>query len=453
MRHPLAIALLTLVGTAGLGAPAAGQGLVSLTLASWSVTGGENLTGTVSLDAPAPAGGIIIHLTSSSPAVAKMQGGVTIPSGATSRTFRIKTTPVSANLNVVPPGVRVEIAARGPRPVGPRGPAGPLRSVVLRRTLYVVPPLVQVLFFFPPLHGGDPVSGVVSLNGPSPADETRVWLKSADPTLVNVPDYITVPKDAMGAFVPATTNGVAATTPVEISAQRGPFVIKTATIHLLRAALDRIEISPSSVTGGTSASGGVFLLGEVAGPSIAVALSSTDSGVASPQPSSLSIPASENSAPFTVVTDAVAAPTTVTIRGVYAGVTKEATLEVVPAALATLTVTPGTIQGGAGGPNQNGISKGRVTLNGPAPSGGAAVSLAVVKIDCPLPQEQVPTVPGSTTVIGNGVGDFDVQTYALAVECRIRVKATLGTCLEATLKVTPANQGSQPSAVGTPCAG
>ena len=66
--------------------------LNGLALAPSSVTGGQTSTGTVTLTASAPAGGLVVALASSNTAAATVPASVTVPAGASSATFAITTT-------------------------------------------------------------------------------------------------------------------------------------------------------------------------------------------------------------------------------------------------------------------------------------------------------------------------------------------------------------------------
>jgi hypothetical protein len=68
--------------------------LASLTLDPGSVTGGNSSTGTVTLDAAAPEGGIVVTLESSN-ATAAVPASITVPQGATGATFTVSTSAVS----------------------------------------------------------------------------------------------------------------------------------------------------------------------------------------------------------------------------------------------------------------------------------------------------------------------------------------------------------------------
>jgi hypothetical protein len=104
----------------------------------------------------------------------------------------------------------------------------------------------------------------------------------------------------------------------------------------------------------------------------------------------VSIPAGSTSATFTITTSAVGASTQVTISGTYI-TTHTTALTITPAAFSTLTLSPNSVVNGSS-------TTGTLTLNGPAPAGGAAISLGssnTTNANVP-PSATVPT--GSTTV-------------------------------------------------------
>ena len=67
--------------------------LNTLALNPTSVQGGQSSTGTITISTPAPAGGLVISLSSNIPA-ATVPAKITIPAGMTSTTFTVSTTPV-----------------------------------------------------------------------------------------------------------------------------------------------------------------------------------------------------------------------------------------------------------------------------------------------------------------------------------------------------------------------
>jgi hypothetical protein len=76
---------------------AAAPALASLTLNPTSVTGGNPSTGTVTLDRPAPTGGVSIALASSNTAAATVPASVIVAPGSTSASFTVSTTTASTN--------------------------------------------------------------------------------------------------------------------------------------------------------------------------------------------------------------------------------------------------------------------------------------------------------------------------------------------------------------------
>jgi hypothetical protein len=86
-------------------APAGAVTLSSLTLNPASVTGGASSTGAATLSAAAPAGGQVVTLSSSNPAVAAVPSSVTVAAGSTSATFTVSTVAVGASTNVTITGI------------------------------------------------------------------------------------------------------------------------------------------------------------------------------------------------------------------------------------------------------------------------------------------------------------------------------------------------------------
>jgi hypothetical protein len=80
--------------------PAAPAALSSLTLNPSTLVGGASATGTVTLTKAAPAGGIVVNLTSSNSTRAKVPANVVIPAGAISQVFTITTTATNQKANV-----------------------------------------------------------------------------------------------------------------------------------------------------------------------------------------------------------------------------------------------------------------------------------------------------------------------------------------------------------------
>lgn len=74
--------------------------VASLTVSPTSLTGGQTATATVSLNGPAPTGGITVMLGSSDTAHAAVPTSVAVPAGASRAAFSVATTPVTTALAV-----------------------------------------------------------------------------------------------------------------------------------------------------------------------------------------------------------------------------------------------------------------------------------------------------------------------------------------------------------------
>ena len=133
--------------------------------------------------------------------------------------------------------------------------------------------------------------------------------------------------------------------------------------------LTSLGVNPSSVVGGSPSTGTVTLSGPAPAGGAVVSLSSDNTSAAT-VPASVTVAAGATSATFAVTTSPVSGSTAVTISAVYGGVTRTAPLTVTPVAvgLSSLGVNPSSVVGGS-------PSTGTVTLSGPAPAGGAVVSL------------------------------------------------------------------------------
>ncbi len=74
--------------------------LSAITLNPTSTRGGNDVTGTATLSSPAPSGGVVVTLTSSNSSLASVPTSVTVPAGATSASFSIRTHSVSNTSSV-----------------------------------------------------------------------------------------------------------------------------------------------------------------------------------------------------------------------------------------------------------------------------------------------------------------------------------------------------------------
>jgi hypothetical protein len=174
--------------------------LTSLSLQPTSVPAGSSATGTVTLSAPAPAGGAVVTLSSSNTAVTNVLASVTVPAGATTVGFVVTT-------NTVTSATVVTISATS---------GGVTRSA----TLTVVPATSLVSISLSPtsVRGGSPSTATITLSGAAPSGGVTVALSSSHPNIAGVPSSINVAAGATSAQVTVTTSRPKSPTDVTISA-------------------------------------------------------------------------------------------------------------------------------------------------------------------------------------------------------------------------------------------
>jgi hypothetical protein len=275
--------------------------------------------------------------------------------------------------------------------------------------------------------GGKPTTAnTVTLTSAAPASGATITLTSADPAVAAVPASVTV---AGGSTVSApftiTTTAVATTTHVTIKASDGTNT-KSETLAVKPAALTAVKLSPGSVVGGKSTTNNtVTLNGPAPAGGAVVDLSSSDPTVAGVPPSVTVAPGATTSPVFTITTTAVATNSPETISASYDSVTKTADLTVKAPAVASLRLSPATVVGGKS------TTRNTVTLDGPAPTGGAVVTLTSGNSTVASPQPSVTVLAGATSAT------FTITTMAVTSSTVVPITATFNGTKMANLTVNP----------------
>lgn len=149
--------------------------------------------------------------------------------------------------------------------------------------------------------GGEPATGTVTLTAAAPAGGASVLLSSSDTAAATVPASATVPEGQTSADFAVSTSSVSADVAVTISATYGG-VTRTAALTVQPAAapaLSRLDLEPTTVTGGASSTGTVTLTAPAPSGGAAVALASSNTDVATVPPS-VTVAAGATSASFAV---------------------------------------------------------------------------------------------------------------------------------------------------------
>ena len=229
--------------------------------------------------------------------------------------------------------------------------------------------------------------------------------------------------------VRTTAPGAIAHTAVVSSSVPDPNAANDSVTEENRAvALATLALTPSSIPGGKASSARVTLTGQAPQSDAVVRLSSSRPDIA-PVPATLIVPSWTNTRAFNIIPAVVAAATTVEISASYGLVTQQATLTVLPPALAQLYLTPTTIVGGCG------TSAGKIVLTGAAPAGGAVIPVANTNGNALVPSSvtvaagtttktfTVPTKTVTSPTVGSVTAAYGGVSQTLTVTVRpIRVK-------------------------------
>ena len=203
-----------------------------------------------------------------------------------------------------------------------------------------------------------------------------------------------------------------------------------------------LTLNPTSVNGGSTSTGEIVLSSPAPNSGTVFTLSSSNTSIAT-VPASVTIAAGSTMAAFQVSTKTSASTTTVTISASNSGVTQTASLTVTPApppggaTLTSLSFNPNPVAGGS-------PSTGSVTLDRPAPSGGALVSLS-------SSNTAVVSVPPSVTIPAGATGaSFTANTSIVTTSTPVTISASYaGVTQTSTLTVTPPLPAGTPAGTST----
>jgi hypothetical protein len=177
---------------------------IKLVLSSTAITGSarNRLTGTVTIDVPAPVGNLTGTVTASDPSLIPTPT-FRIAAGATTGAIGVATQAVSATVDAT---VTVTIG-----------------SVSKSANIQVRTPRVKSMLFTPAaVKGGSAtvVTGTVNIDAPAPVGGAVVTLKSSNTALATVPTSVTVPAGATSVTFTLTHFDVTVASMVDITATR-----------------------------------------------------------------------------------------------------------------------------------------------------------------------------------------------------------------------------------------
>lgn len=179
-------------------------GVKSLGLSPSKITGGNNLVGVVTLEAPAGPGDVVVALSSTNASVANpLTATITVPAGSTSAAFTIHASPVSANTTVTIKALANDVGKTA--------------------NLTVQAPIITSLSLLPStVVGGENAFGVVQLDGVAGPAGRVVTLSTGNPGVaVPAGSTLVIPEGANIGYFAISTSPVALTTQVTLTAIAG----------------------------------------------------------------------------------------------------------------------------------------------------------------------------------------------------------------------------------------
>ena len=294
-----------------------------MSLGSNTLASGGTTTGTVTLNAPAPAGGAAVWVNGSmeGQVVTSPLGGVTVPAGSLTANFTITAPPVNA-----PHWVLIQ-ASYG-------SGANGMHGALLQIDPAPGTPEVFAIGINPlSVTSGQTVRGTVGLVQPAPAGGATVFLSSSDPA-AQVPSSVNIAAgNSANSFTITTSSVISATSANIVASTSASDMTKSAWLTIFpdpNAAVVLLSVTPSvsGTTGGNSIPATLFLNGNAPPGGAVVTLTSSNTAAAQ-VPASVSIPGGQGWASFTITTSPVAAETSVTITGTY-GTTQSTVITVLP---------------------------------------------------------------------------------------------------------------------------
>jgi hypothetical protein len=342
--------------------------LKSLQVSPGVLSGGDWTTVFVNLNGAAPAGGAAVTLASDNPAVVPPQT-VTVPAGFFSGSAWVQTNPVSSATTATLTGTY-------------KGATG-------QATVSLRPRRAPTALTLNPASTTNGSIGTISVASSAGYDEFFP-VTTSNPSVAGVSGggvYLRAGMTSVNFQI--TTTAVATSTPVTISTSNGGATQSaTLTVNPSGAAspsLSSFTVSPTSVTGGTSATGTVRLSAAAPAGGTLVSLGSNLPNVAT-VPSSVTVPAGATSATFTITTFPADTTTVQLSAGVsssflFAALTVSGGSSPPPPPPSggpyTLTVTASGRSGERVTSNPSGINVSVGTTGSASFAGGATVTLSV----------------------------------------------------------------------------
>jgi hypothetical protein len=249
----------------------------------------------------------------------------------------------------------------------------------------------------------------VTLNSIAGGGGAVVTFTNSHPGVVNMPANVTVPAGSSTVTFTVSSNPVSTDTIVTLTATRGTYT-RELLVVVRPITIRSVSLNPNNVVGGTPSTGTIVFDPPIPDGGATINLSSTNPAVAS-VPATINVPGGATSANFTVTTTPTSSTQNARITASFGASSASADLTVQTPSLYSFVVNPRTVQGGNS-------TMGTVTLNGPAPAGGAVVSIVSLK-------PSVVQVPSTVTVPAGATSvNFTIQTSPVTSSEQVTVRAS-----------------------------
>lgn len=254
--------------------------------------------------------------------------------------------------------------------------------------------------------GGVGLVATIAIDAPAPVGGLTVALAQSG-NVLDMPTSLVIAEGETSGVFEIDTLPVATDTAVVVTATGGGE--SASTVLMIQAPMvSQLQLTPQSVTGGTSVTG-LVLLGSPApagGASVSLASTSLNATV----PTSVVIAAGQFSAPFTVTTRSVAVDSSAVLSATAFGTRVKTTLSILGPKVQSVQLAANTITSGT-------ALMATVMLTTAAPTGGKVVILSSSSVNV--------TVPASVTVLaGQTTATFLVSSVAVTSQETATITAT-----------------------------
>jgi len=310
-------------------------------------------------------------------------------------------------------------------------------------------PSIQSLAIAPAsVTAGSSAAVTITLSGPAPSGGAIVSLSSNNAAFPVPPSFTVPPNQNTASFSAQSSGSITLTTTTTVTATYNNSTLNASvTITVTPGGLPTltgVSISPTTVTGGSSATLSFTLSGPAPSGGAVIGLSANSS--AFPVPRSFTVPPGQSTASFSAQSSTATPSTTVvTVTATYNSSSQNATVTVTPSssglALTSVSINPSSLPTG-------GFATVSVTVNGLAPANGAVVTLQTSNSTAFSVPSTIIVPPGQST---NGI---PVQAGVVNASTTVTVTATYGGSTQiANVTVTPSVSGQlvvAPSVPWTP---